>query len=90
MAQQQSTAHAARVWRVDEIAARFELEDVWGAHTPGTVEDFPRFVETVRTSLAPAGRPSPLLQIRFKLGRPDLRLVIAPIWIRRVEKAWAK
>ena len=40
-----SAAHTSRPWRIHELAAGFQLEDVWALPTPGGPDDFPRLVE---------------------------------------------
>ncbi len=66
------TAHTARPWRIHELAADFQLEDVWALPTPGaSLEDFPAFVARFA-----AGNPSQtrsrgaraLWALRWKLG----------------------
>src|SRR5436853_4007686 len=38
-------AHTSRPWRIHELAAGLQLEDVWALPTPGGPDDFPRLVE---------------------------------------------
>ena len=63
--------HTSRPWRVHELAAGFELEDVWALPTPGGPDDFPRLVRLVE-SLDPGKSPSPIVRalfaIRWKVG----------------------
>ena len=65
------SAHAARPWRIHDIAPDFDLEDVWALPTRGGPDDFPRLVQLV-ASLDPShGLSAPartLFAIREKLG----------------------
>jgi uncharacterized protein DUF2867 len=63
--------HAARQWRIGEIAPDFRVEDVWALPTPGGPDDFPRLVELMSRfdpehASSRAGRA--LWAIRWKLG----------------------
>jgi uncharacterized protein DUF2867 len=63
--------HTSRPWRIHELVADFELEDVWALPTPGGPEDFPYLVEGF--AAGDAGRsPSRLARalwaIRWRLG----------------------
>jgi hypothetical protein len=71
MAALPDTAHTSRPWRIHEIAADFQLEDVWALPTPGGPGDFPRLVEQFASadpsrSLPRAARA--LWALRSKLG----------------------
>ncbi len=65
------SAHAARPWRIHELAPDFRLEDVWALPTPGGPGGFPRLVELL-ASFDPAhgssGVARGLWVIREKLG----------------------
>lgn len=65
-----STEHAARPWRIHDIAPDFRLEDVWALPTPGGPDDFPRLVRLMESfdpaEASPAVRS--LFAIRLKLG----------------------
>ena len=65
------TEHAERPWRIHEIAADFDVEDVWALPTPGGPDDFPRLV-LLAAGLDPAKSPSPVVRalfaIRWKVG----------------------
>ena len=59
-------------WRIHEIAADFEVEDVWELPGRGAVGDFPRLVEVFASldtekSSSPAVRA--LFALRWKLGQ---------------------
>lgn len=67
------TEHTARPWRIHELAADFELEDVWALPTPGGPDDFARLVRLIASggdgstlSAGPVVRT--LFAIRWKLG----------------------
>jgi len=65
------SAHAARPWRIHEIAPDFRLEDVWALPTPGGPDDFPLLVEGFAsgdTSENPSRAVRALFAIRWKLG----------------------
>ncbi|GAA1582098.1 hypothetical protein GCM10009678_76050 [Actinomadura kijaniata] len=69
-------AHAARPWRIHEIADGFRVEDVWAIRTPGAgPDDFPAAraaaLATMRPSGGPAKDPLPvrlLFAARRRLG----------------------
>jgi hypothetical protein len=65
------SAHTSRPWRIHEIAADFELEDVWALPTPGGPDDFPRLV-AIAASFEPSRSSSrvvrALFEIRWKVG----------------------
>jgi hypothetical protein len=64
-------AHTSRPWRIHQIAADFELEDVWALPTPGGPDDFPRLVE-MAAALDAANASSALVRalfaLRWKIG----------------------
>lgn len=67
------TEHTARPWRIHELAADFELEDVWALLVPGGPDDFARLVRLIASggggstlSASPVVRT--LFAIRWKLG----------------------
>ncbi|MFG2992801.1 DUF2867 domain-containing protein [Streptomyces sp. NPDC048257] len=66
-----TTAHTSRPWRIHEIAADFQVEDVWELPTPGGPDDLARLV---RQFAQDSGDPVPspvaraLFAIRWKLG----------------------
>ncbi|OBG96837.1 hypothetical protein A5698_13825 [Mycobacterium sp. E136] len=66
-----NTEHLARPWRIHEIAADFEVLDVWALPTPGGRDDFSDLVGLWR-SFDP-GRTSPIVRAlfaaRWALGR---------------------
>jgi hypothetical protein len=63
--------HTSRPWRIHELTADFELEDVWALPTPGGPEDFPQLVDLV-ASFDPTRSGSraarALWGLRWKLG----------------------
>src|SRR3712207_5545821 len=63
--------HLAHDWRIHEVAAPLELEDVWSLPVHGDAEDFGRFVELV-TQLDPMQSDSVaarfLWAVRDRLG----------------------
>jgi hypothetical protein len=69
-----TTAHTDRPWRIHEIAADFEVEDVWALPTPGGPDDFERLLS--RFSDADPDTPALmssrigqfLMALRWKLG----------------------
>ncbi|MGX6601069.1 DUF2867 domain-containing protein [Micromonosporaceae bacterium Da 78-11] len=74
------TAHTSRPWRIHEIAADFQVEDVWALPTPGGPDDLDRLVRQLAGGTgAPmsAAVPRALFAARWKLGawfgwdRPD-------------------
>lgn len=63
--------HAARPWRIHEIAPDFAVEDVWAMPTPGGPDDFPRLVKMIVSSNPFEGSSGPvrfLEAVRLKLG----------------------
>ncbi|GAA2602212.1 DUF2867 domain-containing protein [Actinomadura fulvescens] len=66
------TEHRTRPWRVHEIAADFQTEDVWAVRTPGGgPDDLPRMVSSLISADFPAGAPLPVRvvwNVRWKLG----------------------
>jgi hypothetical protein len=65
------TAHTSQPWRIHEIAADFQLEDLWALPTPGGSDDFPRLVRLFAagdTSDNPSWAARALFVIRWKLG----------------------
>jgi Protein of unknown function (DUF2867) len=66
-----SEVHAARPWRIHEIASDFRLEDVWALPTPGGPDDFAKLVE-LAASYNPSQSTSPVVRglfaVRWKLG----------------------
>jgi hypothetical protein len=69
----QRTAHTSRPWRIHEIAADFQVEDVWALPTPGGPDDLPRLIRQLGqggTGGTPISSPVPraLFAIRWKLG----------------------
>ncbi|WP_194898188.1 DUF2867 domain-containing protein [Catenulispora pinisilvae] len=66
-----NAAHAAQPWLIHEIAADFQLEDVWALPSPGGgPDDFPLLLSTIDVSLQPqASAPTRFLfWLRLKLG----------------------
>jgi hypothetical protein len=66
-----NTAHSSRPWRIHELAADFDLEDVWALPTPGGPDDFPRLVEMIasgRSSQRSSRAARALWAIRWKVG----------------------
>ena len=64
------SAHTGRAWRIHEVAAGFDVEDIWELPTPGGPDDFPRLVELV-ASVDPARGSrvvGALFAIRSKVG----------------------
>jgi len=65
------SAHTSQPWRIHELAADFELEDVWALPTPGGSDDFPRLVGLMG-SLDPSRGSSAIVRtlfaIRWKVG----------------------
>jgi hypothetical protein len=63
--------HAARPWRIHEIAKDFHVLDVWALPTPGGPDDFPQLVRLMATfdpaETSPVVRA--LFSIRWTLGR---------------------
>lgn len=66
-----NSVHAARPWRIHEIAQGFRLEDVWTSQQVGGPKDFPRLVQLF-ASFDPSQSSSwavrALFAIRWKLG----------------------
>ena len=60
------TAHASRPWRIHQLTADFDLEDVWALPTPGGPDDFAALVRMIasgdpsqrRLQAADASRPA--------------------------------
>lgn len=69
-----TSAHTDLPWRVHEITADFQVEDVWALPTPGGPDDFERLLRTFTTPDpdAPALMSSKvgrfLMALRWKLG----------------------
>jgi hypothetical protein len=67
-----NAAHTSRPWRIHELTADFQLEDVWALPTPGGPDDFPRLVQLM-SSGAPSQGSSlaarTLWAIRWKAGK---------------------
>jgi hypothetical protein len=67
-----NAVHAARPWRIGEIAPDFTLEDAWALPVYGGAGDFPALLE-VMTSRDLAREASPvtraLFAVRWQLGR---------------------
>ena len=64
-------AHAARPWRIHQIAPEFDVLDVWALPTPGGPEDFPRLLAAMRALDAEGSSPvvRVLFAARWALGR---------------------
>jgi hypothetical protein len=65
------SANYSRPWRIHEITADFELEDVWTLPTPGGQGDFRRLVEGFAAgdpSRSPNRAVRALFAIRWKVG----------------------
>ena len=63
--------HAARPWRIHEIAKDFRVLDVWALPTPGGTDDFPRLVRLMAT-FDPAETSAvvrAMFAIRWTIGR---------------------
>ena len=63
--------HAARPWRIHQIATDFRVLDVWALPTPGGTDDFPRLVRLMAT-LDPAETSAvvrAMFAIRWTIGR---------------------
>jgi hypothetical protein len=63
------SAHTSRPWRVHELAADFELEDVWKLPTPGGPDDLARLVQQIAS---PGEEPivvRVLFALRWTLGK---------------------
>ncbi len=67
-----NTAHTSRTWRIHELTADFDVEDVWALPTPGGPDDFPRLVsQFVSDNDFPDGAPlivRLLWEARWKIG----------------------
>jgi hypothetical protein len=66
-----NTAHTDRPWRIHELTADFQLEDVWALPTPGGPDDFPRLVELIAAGDPSRGSSSSaraLWAIRWRIG----------------------
>ena len=65
------SAHAARPWRIHEVAPDFRLEDVWALPTPGGPDDFPELVAQFAAGDPAARLPGIariLWTVRFQIG----------------------
>jgi hypothetical protein len=65
------SAHYSRPWRIHELTADFELEDVWALPTPGGQDDFPLLVDRFAAgdpSQSPNRAVRALFAIRWKVG----------------------
>ncbi|MFM9373139.1 DUF2867 domain-containing protein [Streptomyces sp. Da 82-17] len=63
------SAHAARPWRIHEIAGDFQVEDVWAFRTPGaTAGDFPAMLAAMREPQRDPLLMRLLFAVRWKLG----------------------
>ena len=63
--------HAARPWRIHQIAMDFRVLDVWALPTPGGTDDFPRLVRLMAT-FDPAETSAvvrAMFAIRWTIGR---------------------
>jgi hypothetical protein len=64
--------HAARPWRIHEVAPDFRVEDVWAYRTPGAGrEDFPAMLAALRSGGGVSNNPAVvqfLFDLRWKLG----------------------
>ncbi len=66
-----NSAHTSRPWRIHELAADFELEDVWALPTPGGRDDLARLVAQTAEVSGGADHPAvfrALFALRWKLG----------------------
>jgi hypothetical protein len=66
-----NSAHTSRLWRIHELTADFQLEDVWALPTPGGPDDFPRLVALIAAGDPSRRSPSAarvLWAIRWKVG----------------------
>jgi hypothetical protein len=66
-----NAAHTSRPWRIHQLTRDFDVEDVWGLHTPGGADDFPRLLEAIAAgnlSDASPGAARALWAIRLKIG----------------------
>jgi hypothetical protein len=66
-----STAHTSRPWRIHELTADFQLEDVWALPTPGGPDDFPRLVQAMASGDPSQGSSRvvrALFALRWKVG----------------------
>jgi Protein of unknown function (DUF2867) len=66
------TAHTSRPWRVHELTADFNLEDVWELPTPGGPDDLARLVEQFTSRHEGGELPLALrmlFAVRWKLGQ---------------------
>ena len=63
--------HTSRPWRIHEIAAGFDVEDVWQLPGRGGPADFPKLIETL-ASFDPGASANPavraLFALRWKIG----------------------
>jgi len=66
-----STAHTSQPWRIHELTADFDVEDVWALPTPGGADDFPRLVAMIASgdrSQRSSRAARALWAIRWKVG----------------------
>ena len=67
------SAHTGRPWRIHDIAADFEVEDVWAFRTPGAgPDDFPVMLQALRAAGGVNDNPRLagfLFAVLWKLGR---------------------
>src|SRR6266700_6652484 len=67
-----NAAHTSRPWRIHELTADFQLEDVWALPTPGGPDDFPRLVQLMSSGAPSQGSSRAartLWAIRWKVGK---------------------
>lgn len=66
-----ASRHAARPWRIHDLARDFRVEDVWALPTPGGPADFPLLVEAIAEgdpSQSGSRASRALWALRWKLG----------------------
>ena len=66
-----NAAHTSRPWRIHELTADFQLEDVWALPTPGGPDDFPGLVQLISSGAPSQGSSRAartLWAIRWKVG----------------------
>jgi Protein of unknown function (DUF2867) len=66
-----NSAQTSRPWRIHELTADFDLEDVWALPTPGGPDDLPRLVQLIASGDPSHGSPRcarALWEIRSKAG----------------------